>query len=232
MKLSERIKFIIFPPKCLACGTTLARRTIFCDDCIPEVPFVEGNLCGICGIEMHPDSPSPICGRCRNLMPKFLRNFPVLEHKGLGRRAVLNFKYGAEGTVPDAAILIAKKVVGEGVIPETVTNVPDTKKARLEKDGSRTEALARYVAKYLGVKYEPVFKKTLETEKQKSLTAEQRKLNVRGAYSAVKAPEGESVLIIDDVFTTGATLNECAKVLKRVYNGRIYTATLTIRDRE
>lgn len=232
MKLKERIKCILFPPRCLACGKTLARRTIFCDSCMPEMPFVEGNTCAICGIEMHPDFPSPICGRCRNLKPKFSRNFPVLEHKGLGRRAVLNFKYGSEGTVPDAAILIARKIVEEGVIPEAVTNVPDTKSASDEKDGSRTEALARYVAKYLGVKYEHMLKKTRETEKQKSLTAEQRKLNVRGAYSAVKSPEGESVLIIDDVFTTGATLNECAKVLKRIYDGRIYTATLTIRDRD
>ena len=110
--------------------------------------------------------------------------------------------------------------------------MPDTKSAKVKKDGSRTEALARYTAKYLGAKYEEVLIKKRETKKQKSLTAAQRKQNVRGAYIAFNRPEGESLLIIDDVFTTGATLNECAKAVRRIYKGRIYTATLSIRDRE
>lgn len=232
MKLAERIKFILFPPRCLACGRTITHRDVFCADCLPEIPFVEGNLCAVCGIEMHPDFPSPICGRCRELEPKFLKNFPVIEHKGLGRQAVLNFKYGSEGTVPDAALLLARKIAGSGVLPEVITSVPDTKSAKVKKDGSRTEALARYTAKYLGAKYEEVLIKKRETKKQKSLTAAQRKQNVRGAYIAFNRPGGESLLIIDDVFTTGATLNECAKAVRRIYKGRIYTATLSIRDRE
>lgn len=232
MRLAERIKLILFPPRCLSCGKVLSDRSVFCGACLPEIPFVEGNLCAVCGIEMHPDFPSPICGRCRELKPKFEKNFSVMEHKGLGRQACLHFKYGSEGTVPDAALLLARKVAQSGVLPEIVTNVPDTKKARLKKDGSRTEALARYTARYLGAKYETVLIKTRETKKQKSLTSPQRKLNVRGAYAPAAVPSGKSLLIIDDVFTTGATLNECAKTVRRVYKGRIYTATLTIRDRE
>lgn len=232
MKLKERLRELLFPPRCLSCGKVLVKRTIFCGICLAEAPFVMGNTCEKCGIELRADFPSPICGRCRSLEPYFDRNFPVMEHVGIGRNAVLNVKYGAEGAVADAALLISQNLISKGILPEAVTHVPDTKKAEREKDGSRTEYLARQVAGQLETNFVKVFEKCRETEKQKRLTAAQRKLNVRGAYRVINPPEGKSVLIIDDVFTTGATLNECAKVLRRKFKGRIYTATLTIRDRE
>lgn len=232
MKISERLRYILYPPHCIACGKVLEERTVFCGTCFAEAPFLEGKCCEKCGIELHPEAVSPICGRCRDLKPHFDRNFPVMEHLGVGRQSVLNLKYGREGAIRDAALLISQNIIGRGILPDTVTYVPDTKKAMREKDGSRTEYLARCVAKQLDAKFMRTIEKCRETEKQKKLTAAQRKVNVRGAYRAVKVPDGKSVLIIDDVFTTGATMDACAKALRNVFRGRIYTATLTIRDRE
>lgn len=227
MKLTEALKNAVYPPHCLACGKILSERTVFCGTCLAEIPFVTGKRCEKCGIEMHPDFPSPICGRCRNLKPHFDRNFPAMEHVGAGRTSALNLKYGSSGAISDAAMVISQMIIRERVIPEVVTYVPN-----FGKGSSVTERLAFYTAKYLGVKCETLLKKTRATEKQKTLTFARRMINVRGAYEAVKVPDAKSVLIVDDVFTTGATMNECAKVLKKKFKGKIYTATFTIRDRE
>lgn len=227
MKFLEKLRDLVFPPRCLACKRVLVRHTVFCGDCLAEIPFVSGKCCEYCGIEMHPEFPSPVCARCRNLKPRFDKNVPIMEHVGLGRRCVLNVKYGSKGAIYDAAILMAGKLKEKNIIPSVVTFVPD-----YGRKSQVTEGLAYYIAKYLGAKSEKLIIKTRMTDKQKSLSFAKRLLNVRGAYKAVKVPEGDSVLIIDDVFTTGATMNECAKAIRKVYKGKIYTATFTIRDRE
>lgn len=232
MKLSECVKNLLFPPKCLCCGEIIKDGRVFCDTCLPEIGFTEGKCCKVCGIPLNPHFESPICARCRDLKLYFDRNLPVMEHTGFGRRAVLNVKYGKRSFIPSAAFLITDKLIKNKILPDAVTFVPETDKSKSKRGYGVTEMLSFYTAKYLGVEHIKALKKIRETEKQKELTANQRKINVRGAYKLNDIPQGESVLIIDDVFTTGATMNECAKIIKREFNGKIYTATLTIRDRE
>lgn len=232
MKLFEFLQNIFFPPRCLCCGTIINKDCIFCDECLPEIGFTEGKCCEACGIPLNPHFESPICARCRDLTLYFDRNLPVMEHTGMGRRAVLNVKYGKRSAIPSAARLIADKLIENKIFPDEVTFVPETDKAKAKRGYGVTERLSFYTAKYLNAEHIEALKKVRETAKQKELTSNQRKINVRGAYEILKVPEGESILIIDDVFTTGATMNECAKTIRKSFKGKIYTATLTIRDRE
>lgn len=232
MKLSEYVKNLLFPPKCLCCGEVIGENTVFCEKCLPEIGFTEGECCKVCGIPLNPHFESPICARCRSIKPYFERNFPVMEHTGMGRRAVLNVKYGKRSAIPPAARLIADKLIENKIFPDAVTFVPETDKSKRKRGYPVTEMLSFYTARYLGAEHIEALEKIRETKKQKELTASQRKINVLGAYKLKDIPIGKSILIIDDVFTTGATMNECAKTIKKKFNGKIYTATITIRDRE
>lgn len=222
---------LFFPEKCASCGEITDRKSGFCIECAPQVTFIDGISCKICSIPLPAYYPSEICSRCRCLSPKFCRNVSLIEHWGQGRKAVLKIKGGAMSGIRKIAYLMANRILAENIRPDIVTFVPDTEESVKEKGRSSTEILSKYIAKNLGVPKVDCFEKIRETASQKTLTSLQRKMNVRGAYRIKKIPQGECILIVDDVFTTGATMNECSRILKKKFNGEVYTATISIRDR-
>lgn len=232
MKLLGFVNELFFPPRCAVCFKVLGKRVMFCGNCMPEIPFVDGETCDKCGISLSADFPSPICGRCRKRNFHFEKNIPVMEHTGYGREAVLNMKYKSFPVIKDMAYLMAERIRQENLCFDLVTFVPMTAKDEREKDIHVTYFLSRYLSKFLGVSHSEAMKKTRETKKQKELTENERIINVRGAYKVCKDVKGKCILLVDDVFTTGATMDECAKILKRAGAEKVYCATLSIRDRE
>lgn len=232
MKLLSVIGELLFPPRCASCLKVLGKRNVFCGNCMPEIPFVEGETCEKCGISLSPDFPSPICGRCRRRNFHFDKNISVLEHCGKGRQAILNMKYKSSPVIKDMANLLAERIKRANLHFDLVTFIPMTRKEEREKDIHITYFLSKYLAKYVGVKHSELISKIRETKKQKELTEKERILNVRGAYKVCRDVEGKNILLVDDVFTTGATMDECAKILKRAGAANVFCITASIRDRE
>ncbi|MBQ2941324.1 MAG: ComF family protein [Clostridia bacterium] len=232
MKLINRLSLLIFPPKCASCLKVIGKRTIFCGSCMPDIPFVDGITCEKCGISLSAEFPSPICGRCRERSFHFNKNIPLMEHFGLGREAVLNMKYKSHPVIKDLALLMANRIIASEEGFDVITFVPMTKKEEREKDIHITYFLSREIARLTGKQHKELLCKTRETRKQKELTEKGRIENVRGAYAVKGDVTGKNILIVDDVFTTGATMDECSKVLKRAGAAAVYTATASIRDRE
>ncbi len=231
MKLFKTICELFFPPRCAACLKVLGKRSVFCGSCMPEIPFVDGVTCDKCGISLSADFPSPICGRCRNRNFRFDKNVPVLEHFGPGRQTVINMKYKSSPVIKDMAYLMAERIRRENADFDCVTFVPVTGKEELEKDIYITYFLSKYLAKLIGINHCELLKKTRETKKQKELTENERIINVRGAYKVCRDVKDMNILLVDDVFTTGATMDECAKILKRAGAAKVCCATVSIRDR-
>jgi len=230
MKLINRLSLLIFPPKCASCLKVIGKRTIFCGSCMPDIPFVDGITCEKCGISLSADFSSPICGRCRRRNFHFDKNISALEHSGKGRQAVINMKYHKAPVIRDMAHLMAERLEHEDF--DLVTFVPKTRKEEKEKDIHITYFLSKFLSKLIGVKQKEVLEKVRETKKQKELTENGRILNVRGAYKVSKDVKGLKILLVDDVFTTGATMDECAKILKIAGAESVTCATVSIRDRE
>ncbi len=231
MSVSDKIRDLFFPPKCILCNRLIKRRVAFCDRCLPEVPFVEGKICRVCGIPLSEEFPSPICARCREIKPAFQSNTSLLEHKQFGRRSVLAMKYEKPYAAYDLARLLAYRLSSEQRQVDCITSVPMRRWDEWRSGRNVAYTLALYIAKTLSIPHKELLCKVRKTEKQKTLSAHQRVFNVRGAYAVHGDVSGQRILLIDDVFTTGATLNECAKVLKRAGAACVYTATVSIRDR-
>ena len=100
-------------------------------------------------------------------------------------------------------------------------------KEEKERGYNQSELLAKEVGLRTGLSVFDNLKKVKETDRQKKLTAKERRENLKGVFDVVRADEikGKNVLVIDDVYTTGATINECARVLKRAGARKVYSIT-------
>ena len=235
MSFRKIILNLIYPPHCVFCGKRLSPKSYLwvCDKCARELPYA--NLytrCSRCGKPI-PDSASGICKTCyinKNHNIKMTAPFVYMD---LASRAIVTFKKernsGNASTLSEYVVNIIKRDFG-GVIFDYVISVPPRKKKRSER-GSYDQAacLARAVARKLHLPYiANAMVQTRRLSKQSSLSYHRRFENVRGAF-AVRKPEltqGKTILLIDDVCTTGATLEECAKTLKASGVLRVYSATI------
>lgn len=232
MKFLSFIKNFFFPQCCATCGSPSGNGNIFCSDCMPEIPFVYGKVCEKCGIALSFEFPSPICGRCRERNFSFDKNIPLMEYSGFGKKTLLNIKYKSYASCRDMGIILARKIKGMEYDFDFVTSVPERPKEERKKGISIPRVLARVISGSLGIPHKELLLKVKDTKKQKELTAKQRIINVRGAYKAAYPVKDKKILLIDDVFTTGATLDECSRILKRAGAKSVVTATVAIRDRE
>ena len=195
---------ILFPPKCALCGRLLDRETDFCRDCrkeTEEFPRLKAH--------MHPNQKTGM---------QFLDSFTaVWYYKGKVRDGILNLKfhYRVDLAAPFGRALAMKLLREHPGDFDCIAWAPVSSLRKFRRGYDQAELLARTVGRELGLPVERLLKKRRNTRAQSRLTKEQRRANVLGAYVCVNADavRGKRILLIDDVFTTGATAQECARVL-------------------
>ncbi len=196
MKLSRRLYDLLFPPKCVFCRKRLDEGDI-CPDCLRDMPR---------------------CGKIRGRGEFFSQAAAPLYYEFKVRDAMLRYKFGGKrGHVVPFARLMAQ-CAGEELsgLYDVVTWVPVSRKRRRKRGFDQSELLARRTAENLGVPVVPALRKKRHTGANSGLdTREARAANVLGAFETVDAERfrGKRVLLIDDVYTTGATLSECSRML-------------------
>lgn len=220
--LLRTMKNIIYPPRCVFCRRILnySAEGNICVDCMKELPFCkELHRCAGCG---RPIPEGAIqCYRCRKgLQTEYRRISAVYLYEDKVRRALLQFKrvryrsYGDAFAIHMAAVL--QEELSKGGFDCLVAVPPRRKKAR-HRNYDQADTLTAALARKTKI---PYLKKALrqkeERAKQSSLEFQDRWANVLGNYEVVKkaAVEGKRILLVDDICTTGATLNECARMLK------------------
>jgi ComF family protein len=242
--LSERIERLVdwlYPPRCRACGNWIhgPDSNYFCARCRPQIRLVSHPLCTICGRpfldtsgEDHP------CATCLLRAPDYLwarawACYPreeLLEHPL--RQVVQKFKYGRKVSLgkPLGRLMargcqsFLKECFVDVIIP-----VP-LHPGRLRWRGFNQSLL---LAQEIGRAYEVpvdafILQRIRETQPQTQLSEEERRRNVRGAFNVnpKKSIAEKSILLIDDVYTSGATVNECSRVLLRADAKEVFVLTL------
>lgn len=223
----EKLLDFFFPKRCLGCGKV---GSFICEVCEEKVPFLEIQYCAVC---QKPSVSGFTHHRCRgNLKPD--RLLCLFSYKGLGQTLVKTLKYGQ---VLDLSQVLTKYLVnfldennvslGEGSI---ITYVPIHPIKLLERGFNQVAVLSRDLSKKTGLPTFELLKKVRETTSQTYLKKEERKKNVEGSFEMNEKyqslADGQDVILLDDVYTTGATLLECSKVLKRAGARYIYLLTL------
>ena len=145
------IKNLLFPPKCASCLKIMDKRSVFCPSCMPESPFIEGITCEKCGITLSAEFPSSVCARCRDRGFSFERNIPLMEHSGLGRKAVINMKYKSAPVIKDLALMLASRIAQENMAIDAVSFIPMTEKNERAAKIHITYFLSKELAKLLKI---------------------------------------------------------------------------------
>ena len=216
---------LLYPPRCAFCGKLVSKGNDFCPSCEKEVPRIPADACRICGVEKK------LCV-CRKRSFPCQRRIAPFYYEGEAKHGILRFKkYGHFGGYRTMARLVAEKAAEEYAdVPfDAVVCVPPSKRMKKERGYSQTVLLAKEIARQLELPFE---KKQLvqlyESAPQKGMSRVNRIGNVAGVYD-VRDPDtvkGKNYLLIDDVITTGATVNECAKMLRIFGANRVYAAAV------
>ncbi|MBC7876614.1 MAG: ComF family protein [Anaerolineales bacterium] len=200
---------LLFPPSCGGCGKIGSR---WCVDCQKHVQVLNGTLCEICGLPL--DKPG-ICDTCRADRPHFraLRAWAVFDNPV--QTALHKLKYRRDISLGDSLASQMFPYVKELNWPiDMIVPIPLGKKRRRERGYNQVGMIARPLAMALDVKYAPnELIRSKETLSQVGLTKAERKLNVQEAFQAGVGVKDKTVLVMDDVSTTGSTLSSSAKAL-------------------
>jgi len=234
----------LFPGVCRLCGEPLndISRLPVCKSCIGSIEPLAGAFCSICGENLFAfaasDAPA-MCGMCRRAVPPFARAVAFGTYEGNLRGLLHLLKYEQVRPVADLlggylaeAIKKLQPLLGEA--PALVIPVPLHAPKQRQRRFNQAELIARAALKNLaarGLVFElntRILKRQRETSSQTGLTRHQRRANLRGAFAVTNrdAMAERDILVVDDVFTTGTTVSECARLLVRNGAGRVFVATV------
>ena len=238
-RLATALARLLYPPHCVVCLRPVSEDEdrYLCRDCIARIDYVRDPTCPKCGHELGPHvTAERRCAHCNNMPLRFDRAVAAAHHAGAARDMVLGLKFGARkhNTYPLSQLLAVR--LADTDIPGRVGLIVPVP---LHRSRLRTRGFnqAEMIARELGERFRlPVVTRNLRRivntpPQTRALSSARRRANVKGAF-ALKRPrafDGKSVLLVDDVLTTGATCSECAGLLKRAGAARVYVATVTRR---
>jgi ComF family protein len=208
-----------------------------CAQCLRSVtPLVAEHFCTVCGTPFLNASPLDAmgrCGLCRRGATRFDAAFAFGEYDGVLRRLIGLYKY--EGVQPLAGPLsrLLVRAVPRAQRFDLVVPMPLHWMRQWRRGFNQAGLLAHKLAGHLKIPAVPALKRVKATVPQAGLTMAQRRDNVAGAFQLCRreSVSGRHVLLVDDVLTTGATLNACAGVLKRGGARRVTVLTVARADR-
>lgn len=225
---------LVFPRHCAGCGQMVDRpRGHICWECFRGIELRESGLCQLCGLKIEGRIAHEFtCSACRDHPPAFDTARSAGRFGGVLREMLHQFKYGqATWLCEDLADLLQGCVLAHVAVEEIdlVVSVPLHKQKQRDRGYNQAALLAAALALRLARPYAgDVLARIRDTPTQTRLHAGQRHKNVRHAF-AVRGPEwvrGRTVVLVDDVMTTGATLSAVAATLKRAGAWRIWAATV------
>ena len=216
IKFFDYILSLIYPPKCVFCGTVIDKSDI-CEECEKTLPYTKGESIY---------QKFPFVDKC----------ISPLYYKDYVRRAVLRFKFAGcscySRRLGGIMSECAENNLDCGSI-DMVSCIPLSRKRMHDRGYNQAELLAKEISKKVGVEYLPTLKKIRHNTAQSTIKdSKQRAANVIGAYRVIDAEEvkGKYILLVDDVVTTGSTVSECARILKKSGAKAVYCVTLARRE--
>ena len=205
---------LIYPAQCITCDTLLADDMALCGTCWRDTPFISGTVCDACGVPLpgEGDGSAELCDDCLTIARAWASGRAALLYKGNARRIVLALKHGdrLELARPSARWMqsVASPLLSRGQI---MVPVPAHWSRMLRRRYNQAAILARELARLTGATYLPdALIRTRRTVVQDGMSLDQRFRNMSQAIAPhprySRALHGKTVLLIDDVMTSGATL--------------------------
>jgi len=213
----KRLRNLIFPPKCIFCNKIFDSNTdiYICKDCYSAIEFKEGGF--IKSGTGHDYFDSIVC---------------VCEYTGIVKDAIKRYKFSNKPAYyrTFSGLLLSKiKEMTDYRLFDTIISVPLHPIRERARGYNQSFLISMELSRQLGIKEgSKLLSRTKNTHSQSLLQRKDRLINVKGAFMVNDASKikGKTVLLVDDVLTTGTTLNECSRVLKQAGAGKIIVAVV------
>ncbi len=231
----SKIFNVVFPETCVVCGSIVHDGHI-CSNCFSALSFITNPMCTVCGFpfkfyEKNSDNKNYVCVNCLKQKPFFDKSISVLRYNDAAKQIILPFKHGDKtflnDFIADLMFKFGKDVINKA---DFIVPVPISFIRLLKRKYNQSALIASAICAKSGKAYLGALKRIKFTKSQGHLPEKERIANVKNCFSLNKnflnKIKDKNILLIDDVFTTGATVNECAKVLKQNGVNKVFVLTL------
>lgn len=206
------------PAQCLLCAAPAAAANL-CDGCRADLPLLPREHCPVCA---EPTLAGAVCGACLARPPRFDRVLAPAAYAYPLDRLIQSFKYS--GNLPVAPLLaeLMLPAIRTEPLPDVIVAMPLSAERLRERGFNQSLEIARLIGARVGVPVDTAACiRVRHSEAQSVLPFQRRADNIKGAFVCMGDFSGRSVAVVDDVLTTGSTLNELARVLKTCGAARI-----------
>ena len=216
---------------CAGCGARLAPgEDLVCHRCKASIVLLTEPTCARCG---RPLTHRGLCRECRSSPPAFVRGWSAAIYRGPLRQCLHRFKYDGETRLASylAQLLQVRLEAINAPLPTgtVVVPVPLYAARKRERGFNQAELIARQIASAFAFRLDPgLLYRTRPTAPQSGLAVEERLANVVGAFAARQGAGGKVILLVDDIYTTGATANAASHALLAAGAQAVYVATVAI----
>lgn len=223
--LGDWLLQLLYPRRCACCDELTEGGAYLCGSCSEQLPFVSRDVCLICGQAL----PQCECQNAHHAISGFTAPF---YHEKAAKNGIYLLKFSGR---TDGAVFFADQMLKmiqrefSDIVFDGVCFVPLSKKRLWQRGYNQSKILAKRISRALGLPLlEDLLEKTRENQIQHGLPREKRFENVRGVYTAAGYAEGKTLLLVDDIKTTGATLEECSSQLLKSGAEKVYCVTATV----
>lgn len=225
LKKSREIFFEVLYPSniyCLGCGTEIENDCLYslCGDCLQKISWANGRTCSVCGRPLERVNHHDKCGECRNTVHSFDKGIACFQYGDTERNMIKQFKYRGKSYMAEKfADIIYDRLEASDMSSDIITAVPMYKKKERERGYNQAYLLAESASKKLRMRCErDILIRLKNTAPMNKLGSRARRMNLRGAFGITERGrelvKGRRVLLVDDIFTTGATADMCSSLLK------------------
>jgi ComF family protein len=225
---------VLFPPLCIACRQPVGDPASLCAKCWGAISFLDGAMCDCCGLPFEIDpGPGTLCGACHARPPAYDKARSVMRYDEASKTSILALKHSDRlDLVPGLSRWLTR--AGRPLLASAnlIVPVPLHRNRLWWRRYNQSAELARLVSRATGKPVEPLalVRRRATPSQGAMVSAKARRRNMLGAFGTdparATALRGSNVLLIDDVMTTGATVEACARALKRA--GASHVAVLTL----
>lgn len=230
-------KDYVFPNVCLGCEKEIPKKDYFCVKCSKEVEKIKKDYCVICG-KPH-ESLGDICFDCKKTKRYFDKGRGMFVYYGIIKENIAGSKFFSKTWIVRKygemlALYYQEEVKNDFDFPiDMVLPVPISKKRRRKRGYNQTEILGKAFSIATKIPmHTDIMIRVKETIPQKELSNRKRKENIKNAFDCLEKTRdkivGKNLLIVDDIYTTGTTINEIAYMLKQYGANKVYFLTVAI----
>ena len=211
LKFYKYLVDLIFPNRCPCCGKFIKYDELICKECIDELPIMDKYICEKCG------KPECICHKKLWYDRCYVAGF----YEGKMRDGIINLKYKSGINLAEFLCPMLVKKLNDANLSskiDIIIGVPMTKDSIAVRQYNQANEIASIISQLIDKpSSNKILKKNYNNVSQHTLSSKDRHNATIGLYSIVKKADisGKTILLCDDVITTGSTLNECAKILKQ-----------------